>query len=159
MTNTIKSAVLALVRFAVLWLVDALSLLGAAWLLPGITIAPVGETPAALIAVSAALLLAIVNLLIRPVILLLARPLGWIALLVVGFLVNAAALWITAWLLPGFDVSWLGGAAGWHRLRYLQHHPHRHLGTGRRRLLLPGTHRAPRQRASPSPAPTHQGAG
>ena len=30
MTTTIKSAVLAVVRFAVLWLVDALSLLGAA---------------------------------------------------------------------------------------------------------------------------------
>ena len=112
MTNTIKSAVLALVRFAVLWLVDALSLLGAAWLLPGITIAPVGETPAALIAVSAALLLAIVNLLIRPVILLLARPLGWIAMFIVGFLVNAVALWITAWLLPGFDVTVLGGLLG-----------------------------------------------
>ncbi len=51
MTNTIKSAVLALVRFAVLWLVDALSILGAAWLLPGVTITPVGETPEALVAV------------------------------------------------------------------------------------------------------------
>ncbi len=112
MTNTIKSAVLALVRFAILWVVDALSILGSAWLLPGITITPVGETPAALVAVSAALLLAIVNLLIRPVILLIARPLGWIALFVIGFLVNAIALWITAWLLSGFDVSILGGLLG-----------------------------------------------
>ena len=112
MTNAVKSVVLALVRFAVLWVVDALSILGAAWLLPGIAIAPVGETPAALVAVSAALLLAIVNLLIRPVILLLARPLGWIAMFVIGFLVNAIALWITGWLLPGFDVSFLGGLLG-----------------------------------------------
>ncbi len=112
MTNAIKSIVLTLVRFAVLWLVDALSILGAAWLLPGVAIAPVGETPAALVAISAALLLAIVNLLIRPVILLIARPLGWIALFIVGFLVNAIALWITAWLLPGLDVSLLGGLLG-----------------------------------------------
>ncbi len=112
MTNAIKSVVLTLVRFAVLWVVDALSILGAAWLLPGVAIAPVGETPAALVAISAALLLAIVNLLIRPVILLIARPLGWIALFVVGFLVNAIALWITAWLLPGLDVSLVGGLLG-----------------------------------------------
>ena len=112
MTNAIKSVVLTLVRFAVLWVVDALSILGVAWLLPGVAIAPVGETPAALVAISAALLLAIVNLLIRPVILLMARPLGWIALFVVGFLVNAIALWITAWLLPGLDVSLVGGLLG-----------------------------------------------
>jgi len=112
MTNAIKSAVLALVRFAILWMVDALSIIGAAWLLPGVTLTPVDETPAGLIAIAAALLLAIVNLLIRPVILLIARPLGWIALFVIGFLVNAVALWITAWLLPGFDVSLLGGLLG-----------------------------------------------
>ena len=112
MTNAIKSVALALVRFAILWVVDALSLLGTAWLLPGMSITPVGDTPAGLIGVSAALLLAIVNLLIRPVILLLARPLGWIAMFVVGFLVNAIALWITAWLLPGFDVSLLAALLG-----------------------------------------------
>lgn len=112
MTNSIKSAVLALVRFAVLWAVDALSILGAAWLLPGVTLAAVGETTVVPIAVAAALLLALVNLLIRPAILLLARPLGWMALFAVGFLVNAVALWITAWLLPGFDVSWFGALLG-----------------------------------------------
>ena len=36
--------------------------------------------------VAAALILAVANFLIRPIILLLARPLGWVALLVVGFL-------------------------------------------------------------------------
>ena len=114
MTNTVKTVVLYLVRILVLWVVDALSLLATAWLLPGMTISAVGDMPATLVAVSAALLLAIVNLLIRPVILLLARPLGWIALFVVGFLVNAVALWMTAWLLPGFDVD----CPGRHRRRY-----------------------------------------
>ncbi len=112
MTNAVKTVALYLVRFLVLWVVDALSLLATAWLLPGMTISAVGDAPRGLVAVSAALLLAIVNLLIRPVILLLARPLGWIAMFVIGFLVNALALWVTAWLLPGFDVTFLGAILG-----------------------------------------------
>ena len=74
MTNAVKTVALYLVRFLVLWVVDALSLLATAGLLPGMTISAVGDAPRGLVAVSAALLLAIVNLLIRPVILLLARP-------------------------------------------------------------------------------------
>lgn len=112
MTNVIRTSVLALVRFAVVWLVDAVSLLLAAWLLPGITLVVTEDTSAAVIAISAALLLAIVNLLIRPAIMLIARPLGWIALFVVGFFVNAMALWITAWLLPSLEVNFLGGILG-----------------------------------------------
>jgi uncharacterized membrane protein YvlD (DUF360 family) len=112
MPDAIKSFMLYLVRFLIMWVVNALSLLATAWLMPGMSISAVGGTPAALVAVSAALLLAIVNLLIRPVILLIAKPLGWIALFVVGFLVNALAIWITAWLLPGFDVDILGSIVG-----------------------------------------------
>jgi uncharacterized membrane protein YvlD (DUF360 family) len=112
MTNAIKSFMLYLVRFLVMWVVNALSLLATSAVMPGVTLSAVGDTPRALVAVSAALLLAIVNLLIRPVILLIAKPLGWIALFVVGFLANALAIWITAWLLPGFDVSILGSIGG-----------------------------------------------
>ncbi len=103
---------LAFARFIVVWLVDMLSLLLAAWLVPGITLASTEEASAVVIAISAALLLAIVNLLIRPAILLIARPLGWVALFVIGFFVNAIALWITAWLLPNFDVTWIGALVG-----------------------------------------------
>ncbi len=112
MTNAIRSVVRTLVRLAVLWLVDAISLWGTSLILPGVTLEDVGTTPAWLVAISAALLLAIVNLLIRPLILLIARPLGWIALFVIGFLVNALALWITASLLPGFSVDILGAIIG-----------------------------------------------
>lgn len=112
MTNAIRTTVLSLMRFVAVWIIDALSLLLAALIVPGITLITADETPAAVIAISAALLLAIVNLLIRPAIMLLARPLGWIALFVIGFFVNAIALWITAWLLPGFEVSLLGGILG-----------------------------------------------
>lgn len=112
MTNAIRSVVRTLVRLAILWLVDAVSLWGTSLILPGVTLEDVGTTPIWLVAVSAALLLAIVNLLIRPLILLIARPLGWIALFVIGFLVNALALWVTASLLPGFSVTFLGAILG-----------------------------------------------
>jgi hypothetical protein len=51
------------------------------------------------------LLLGIVNLLIRPLILLLARPLGWIVIFLIGFVINAFTLMITAALLPGLEVN------------------------------------------------------
>lgn len=112
MTHTIRTVSLYLVRLAILWFVDALSLLGAAWLVPGITLSAVGATPRGTVAIAAAFLLAIVNLLIRPAVFLIAKPLGWIALFAIGFLVNAVALWITAYLMPGFEVSILGGLLG-----------------------------------------------
>ena len=112
MTNAVKSFFLYAVRFAFLWLIDALSLLLTASVIPGITLAAVGNMPRLQVAVSAAFMLAIVNLLVRPVILLLARPLGWIALLVVGFFVNMVAIWLTAFLMEGFDVTLLGALLG-----------------------------------------------
>ncbi len=112
MTHTIKTAVLYLVRVLVLWVVDAISLALTAWLLPGMSITAAEGASAPLIAVSAAFLLAIINLLIRPVILLIARPLGWIAIFIVGFLVNAIAIWLTAWLLPGFNADLLSALVG-----------------------------------------------
>ena len=93
------------VRLLALWFVDGLSLWATAALLPGFTLMSVGDSPRLVIAFAAALLLGIVNLLIRPLILLLARPLGFIALFAIGFFVNAAALYVTAWLLPGFEIS------------------------------------------------------
>lgn len=101
-------------RFLVLWLVDGLSLLLTAVLLPGINLIPFSDTswlfPEAM---SAAFVLSIVNLLIRPVALLLARPLGFIAVFILGFLVNAAALLATAYLLPALEVTgWLSAIFG-----------------------------------------------
>ncbi len=112
MTNLVRTSILGFVRFIIVWLVDVVSLLLAAWLVPGITLVTTEEASAIIIAISAALLLAIVNLLIRPAILLIARPLGWVTLFVIGFFVNTMALWITAWLLPNFDVDLFGGIVG-----------------------------------------------
>lgn len=111
-TNVLGSVVQSLIRLAVVWLVDALSLAFASWILPGLSFSAVGSTSQWTVLVAAAFLLATVNFLIRPIILLLARPLGWVALLVVGFLVNSLMIWLTAWLLPGFEASLLGVLLG-----------------------------------------------
>jgi uncharacterized membrane protein YvlD (DUF360 family) len=108
MTKSINQLARFFVRFALLWVVDALSLLLAAALLPGMEFVAVGATPAWIVAVSAALVMALVNLLIRPLILLLARPLGFFVMFGVGFLVNAIVLLITADLLaPAFLIGGL----------------------------------------------------
>lgn len=95
-------------RFSVLWLVDVFSLWVTSLIIPRISIVSVDETPWIVVAVAAALMLGIVNLVVRPVILLLALPFGFFALLGVGLFVNAIAMYITAALLPGFNVGgWL----------------------------------------------------
>ena len=108
MTQSIRQAARFLVRFVLLWLVDALSLLLTAAILPGMEFVASDATAAWVIAVSAALVMALVNLLIRPVILLLARPLGFFVMFGVGFVVNALILLITANLLaPAFQIGGL----------------------------------------------------
>lgn len=108
MTQSIRQATRFVVRFVLLWLVDALSLLLTAAILPGMEFVSIGGTAAWVVAVSAALVMALVNLLIRPLILLLARPLGFFVMFVVGFIVNALVLLITANLLtPAFKLGGL----------------------------------------------------
>jgi uncharacterized membrane protein YvlD (DUF360 family) len=103
----LSSITKAILRFALLWFIDGISLLITAAVLPGIAFL---EPQLILIltdAFAAAFLLSIVNLMIRPIVLLLARPLGFIAVFILGFLVNALALLLTSQLLPVFEVSGL----------------------------------------------------
>jgi uncharacterized membrane protein YvlD (DUF360 family) len=103
--NAIAYVMRWLIRFLILWSVDAISLLITDAIVPGITL-NVSETSALLVtAAAAAFMLGIVNLLIRPVILLLTLPLGFFVTFAVGFIVNALALLITSRLLPVFEVS------------------------------------------------------
>ena len=103
--NAIHDAARFLYRLVVLWIVDVISLLVTAAILPGFALQAVDNQSALVVAVAAAFLLGIVNLLIRPVILLLAVPLGLIAVALVGFVVNTVALGITAALLPGLEID------------------------------------------------------
>lgn len=103
--NGVATAIRYVVRFIVVWCVDALSLLLTAWFLPGMEIIGSQNSSALLIAVSAAFLMAVINFLIRPLVLLIARPLGWAALFCVGFLLNALTMVIAAKIIPGFDID------------------------------------------------------
>jgi uncharacterized membrane protein YvlD (DUF360 family) len=112
--DTLRRSARSVYRLIVLWIVDIVSLLVTATILPGFVIESVDGRPALTVAVAAALLLGVVNLLIRPAILLLALPLGLIAVSLIGFFVNAVALRITAALLPGFVIDnwWVAFSAG-----------------------------------------------
>ena len=105
MTRSISQFAHFLVRFAILWVADAISLAITAIILPGMEFVAVGTTPLWVVAVATAFVLGLVNLLIRPLILLIARPLGFIVMFVVGFFVNAIVLMITSNLLPGFELG------------------------------------------------------
>ncbi len=94
-------------RFLLVWAVDAISLMITALLLPSIALVAQQDQSRLAVAASAALVLGLVNFLIRPIILLVARPFGLVVTFVVGFFVNAAALLITAALLPGLQISGL----------------------------------------------------
>jgi len=94
-----------LFRFLVVWFVDALSLLATAALIPGIHLLGTDWQDRLTAAVAAALVLGIVNFIFRPIILLFSLPFGFIVVFVVGLLVNAMVLWLTAWLMPSFEVN------------------------------------------------------
>ncbi len=105
--NLISRFLRSIIRFIVVWFVDALSILITAWVLPGISLSTVGDYPAFVIATAAALILGIVNFLIRPLLLLIAVPLGWLVVFLVGFFINAAMLMLTSSLMQGFEItSW-----------------------------------------------------
>lgn len=94
-----------LIRFIFVWFVDTISLLFTAWILPGIILEPVDDMSVLVVATAAAFVLGIVNFLVRPLLLLITLPLGWIAVFVFGFFINGIVLWLSAALLPGFEVN------------------------------------------------------
>ncbi|MGD8464787.1 MAG: phage holin family protein, partial [Anaerolineae bacterium] len=105
MTKELRSAARFVYRLVVLWIVDVVSLLITAAVMPGFAIVSLEGNPVLVVAVAAALLLGVTNLLIRPVILLLALPLGLIAVSLVGFFVNTVVLLVVSFLLPGFIID------------------------------------------------------
>jgi uncharacterized membrane protein YvlD (DUF360 family) len=94
-------------RLAVVWLIDTISLLITAAIVPGLSITANDDYSQLAVAAAAALVLGIVNLLIRPLILLLALPFGFFVIFGVGFFVNALVLMITGAVLQGFNVDGL----------------------------------------------------
>lgn len=105
--DAVKQVARWIMRFTVLWGVDAVSLLVTAAIVPGVTFADHPGQGPVVVAAAAAFMLGLVNLLIRPAILLLTLPLGFSVTFAVGFFVNALTLLITSRLLPAFQVSGL----------------------------------------------------
>lgn len=93
-----------MVIFLMHWLIVAIGLAAAAYLVPGVTVA---SGSALMIG---ALVLGFVNAVVRPVMTFLTLPLTVVTLGLFYFIVNAAAFGLAAALVPGFSVAGLGAA-------------------------------------------------
>lgn len=77
---------------------NALAILAAAYLVPGI------EVSGGLALLAAALVLGLVNAVVRPILLFLTLPFTLVTLGLFIFLLNAFCLWLTSLLVKGFEV-------------------------------------------------------
>ena len=80
------------------WLVSAVAILIAAYLVPGITVTLIG-------ALVLAVVLGIINVFFRPIISLLTLPLNIITLGVFSLIVNALLIMLAGMVVPGFTVD------------------------------------------------------
>lgn len=84
--------------FLIRLVANALAILAAAYIVPGI------EVSGGLALVAAALVLGLINAVVRPVLLFLTLPFTLVTLGLFIFLLNAFCLWLTSLLVKGFDV-------------------------------------------------------
>ncbi len=84
--------------FLIRVLANALAILAAAYLLPGI------EVSGGMAVLAAGLVLALINAVVRPILLLLTLPVTLVTLGLFLFVLNAFCLWLTSWLVKGFEV-------------------------------------------------------
>ena len=86
-------------RLLIRWLISGGAILLVARLLEGIDVSRPGD------ALLAAAVLGLVNAVIRPLVLFLTLPIGCLTLGLFTFVVNALMLWLTAAVVPGFEVD------------------------------------------------------
>ena len=104
---SIRSILKSIVRFFVIWFVNALAILLTIWILPGISYVAAPDTSLLIMATAGAFILGVVNFVIRPILLLLAVPLGGAFIFLLGLFANAIALMITSNLFASFQIdSW-----------------------------------------------------
>lgn len=84
---------------------NALALLAAAWLIPGITLQGGSTSQVLITAVLVALLFGVVNALIKPVVTFFSFPLIILTLGLFAIVVNAAMLMLTSWLSTQLGLS------------------------------------------------------
>jgi len=98
-------------RPLLIWLINALSLLAVAYLLPSVTV------DSFYVAVITALLLAVVNTIIRPLLVLITLPINILTLGLFTLVINALLFWFVASFVEGFRVAGFGSAF-WGALLY-----------------------------------------
>lgn len=81
------------------WLVSALAILAAAYILPGVEVA---DFTTALVV---ALVLGIINAVLKPILVLLTLPINLITLGLFTFVINALLILLTTKIVPGFMVD------------------------------------------------------
>jgi putative membrane protein len=80
------------------WLVSAIAILIAAYLIPGVTVTLVG-------ALVLAVVLGIINVFFKPIITLLTLPINIVTLGIFSLIVNALLIMLAAMIVPGFHVN------------------------------------------------------
>jgi len=79
------------------WLISALAILVAAYVVPGVTVTTSG-------AFIAAVVLGAINLFIRPILIILTLPITIITLGLFSLVINALLVMLASYLVPGFTV-------------------------------------------------------
>ena len=97
-------------RLLLRWLINAVALLVAAWLVPGIHFGPAGQTLSGMdwgAVLIVALIFGIVNAVIRPIVAFLSFPLTIITLGLFTFVINALMLLLTSGIAQRLGFSFL----------------------------------------------------
>ncbi len=79
------------------WLLSALAVLIAAYLLPGVVVASIWT------AIVVALVLALLNVVIKPILIILTLPINLLTLGLFTFVINALIVMLAAAIVPGFQ--------------------------------------------------------
>ena len=100
-------------NFIIRWIVTAIAVGAAVWIVPGIAVAGTTETWAAVAIFG--LILSIINIAIKPIMQLISLPITVITLGIFYLVVNTLMLYIAAWISNGlfnvgFDIATFGSA-------------------------------------------------
>jgi putative membrane protein len=87
------------VRILLIWVLNAVALLGVAYLMPSIEVTSFGS------AMLAALVIGLLNTLVRPVLAILTLPITVLTLGIFYLVLNGLLFWLASALLPGFQVQ------------------------------------------------------
>ena len=93
-----------MIQLLLVWVINALALMGVAYLIPGISVSTFWA------ALAAALVLGLINAVIRPVLVLLTLPVTILTLGLFIFVINGLLFWFVGSFIQGFVVSgfWVG---------------------------------------------------